>query len=260
MNSIIYNEVMAETEMIFTKDYAVHSYETDARGLAKASTLLNFLQDAAGEHAARLGVGVHDLVRRNMTWVLSRYHVVIRRYPAMGARLEVTTWPSAKRGYFALRDFEAADADGPVLSASSSWMVIALDRKQPVKVDEAIAVPYAVERRALEDPFDSLPVPEARDAEVRFRVESGHIDWNRHVNNAIYVQWALEAVPAEVLTTRRPAEIEVSYRAEAFLGDEGGAAVRRAGDGDGGPVFLHQIVHATAGTELARLRTRWERD
>lgn len=259
MNSIVYNEDMADTEMIFSKDYAVHSYETDARGLAKAAALLNFLQDAAGEHAARLGVGVRDLVRRNMTWVLSRYHIVVRRYPAMGARVEVTTWPSAKRGYFALRDFEAADADGPVLSATSSWMVIALDRKQPVKVDEAIAGPYAVERRALDDPFDSLPVPEARDAEVRFRVESGHIDWNRHVNNAIYVQWALEAAPAEVLTTLRPAEIEVSYRAEAFLGDEVVSAVRRSGEVDGGPVFLHQVVHATAGTELARLRTRWGR-
>ncbi|MCK7477954.1 MAG: thioesterase [Candidatus Moduliflexus flocculans] len=250
---------MTETEMIFNKDYAVHSYETDARGLVKASSLLNYLQDAAGEHASRLGVGVRDLVRRNMTWVLSRYHIVIRRYPAMGARIEVTTWPSAKRGHFALRDFEASDADGPVLSATSSWMVIALDRKQPVKVDEAIA--GAVRRRAaaLEDLFDSLPVPEARDAEVRFRVESGHIDWNRHVNNAVYVQWALEAAPAEVLKTLRPAEIEVSYRAEAFFGDEVVSAVRRAGSGEDGPGLPPPGRQRGHGAELARLRTRWER-
>ena len=120
----------------------------------------------------------------------------------MGARLEVTTWPSGKHGYFALRDFEVSDGGGdPVLSATSSWMVIGLDKKQPVKVDEAIAIPYAVDKRALADPFDSLAVPAARDAEVGFRVESGHIDWNRHVNNAVYVQWALEAVPPDVLQT-----------------------------------------------------------
>ncbi len=256
---MLYNNDMLDTDMIFIKEYVVHSYETDARGLAKASTLLNYLQDAAGEHAVRLGVGVPDLVKRRMTWVLSRYHIVIHRYPSIGARLEVTTWPSGKHGYFALRDFEVADGNGaPVLSATSSWMVIALDGKQPVKVDEAIAIPYAIDRRALDDPFDSLPVPDARDAEVRFRVESNHIDWNRHVNNAVYVQWALEAMPPDVLKTGRPAEIEVSYRAEAFYGEEIVSAVRRAAGEDGRPAFLHQVLNAATGVELARLRTRWE--
>ena len=166
-------------------------------------------------------MGVLDLFKRNLTWVLSRYHVVVHRYPGLGARLEVTTWPSGKHGYFALRDFEVSDGGGdPVLSATSSWMVISLDKKQPVKVDEAIDIPYAVDKRALADPFDSLAVPGARDAEVRFRVESAHIDWNRHVNNAVYVQWALEAVPPDVLKRSRPVDLEVSYRAEAFYGDE----------------------------------------
>ena len=64
------------------------------------------------------------------------------------------------------------------------------------------------------------PFHPAREAELRFRVESVHIDWNRHVNNAIYVQWALEAVPAEVLRKSRPVELEISYRSEAFYGEE----------------------------------------
>ena len=244
-------------DLVFRKDYPVHTYETDARGLVRASALLNYLQDAAGEHAGALGLGVLDLFRRDMTWVLSRYHVLVHRYPAMGARLEVTTWPSAKKGFFALRDFEAADADGPVLSATSSWMVIGLDTKQPVKVDEVVGPGYALGRRALDDPFASLPAPAARDAEARFRVESAHIDWNRHVNNAVYVQWALEAVPPEVLLSRRPAEIEASYRGEAVYGDEVLSTAQRDPDDGRGPVFLHQILDAATGRELTRLRTRW---
>jgi medium-chain acyl-[acyl-carrier-protein] hydrolase len=250
---------MIETDLIFTKEYAVHSYETDARGFVKASALLNYLQDSAGEHAGRLGVGVLDLFKRNMTWVLSRYHILVHRYPARGARLEVVTWPSGKHGYFALRDFEVADGGGgPVLSATSSWMVIGLDKKQPVKVDEAIAIPYAVDKRALADPFDSLAVPSARDAELGFRVESGHIDWNRHVNNAVYVQWALEAVPPDVLQRSRPVDLEVSYRAEAFYGDQVVSVLQRVPDAAPGAVFLHQVLNAATGAELTRLKTRWE--
>ena len=167
-----------------------------------------------------------------MTWVLSRYHILVHRYPAMGERLEVTTWPSGKGGYFATRDFEVADANGgPVLSATSSWMIIGLERKQPLKVDDIIDIPYAIDKRALDDPF-ALPArsrPPAT-AEVRFRVESAHLDWNRHVNNAVYVQWALEGVPPEVLMKSRPVELEVSYRAEAFYGDEVLSVVQRVPD------------------------------
>jgi acyl-ACP thioesterase len=249
---------MNPDDLVFRKDYPIHSYETDVRGLVKPSALLNYLQDSAGEHAGRLGLSVIDLFKKNMTWVLSRYHLRIHRYAAMGRRLEVTTWPSGKSGYYATRDFEVADADGPVLSATSSWMVISLDKKAPVKLDAVIDIPYAVERRALDDPFASLPVPGARESEVRFRVESGHLDWNRHVNNAVYVQWALEGVPRDVLLQSRPVEIEVSYRAEAFYGEEVLSVAQGVPAGTGGPVFLHQIIKASTGEELTRLRTQWE--
>jgi acyl-ACP thioesterase len=246
------------TELVFHKEYAIHTYETDARGLVTTIALLNFLQDSAGEHAGRLGLSVLDLVKRNMTWVLSRYHILVHRHPAMGETLEVTTWPSGKGGYFATRDFEVAAANGsPVLSATSSWMIIGLEKKQPLKVDEIIDIPYAFDKRALDDPFASLPVPSGRDAEIRFRVESVHIDWNRHVNNAVYVQWALEGVPAAVLMKKRPIEIEVSFRAEAFFGEEVLSVVQALPDEGAGPVYLHQILNAASGTELTRLRTRW---
>lgn len=244
-------------DMIFRKEYSVHTYETDARGLAKTVSLLNYLQDAAGEHAGRLGLSVPDLVRRGMTWVLSRYHVLIHRHPRMGERLEVTTWPSGKGGYFATRDFEVAAAAGPVLSATSSWMILGLERKQPLKVDEIIRVPYAVEKRALDDPFASLPVPAAPGAGLRFRVESAHLDWNRHVNNAVYVQWALEAVPPEVMTRSLPLELEISYRAETFYGEEVLSVAELVPGGGPDAVYLHQILNAATGTELTRLRTRW---
>jgi medium-chain acyl-[acyl-carrier-protein] hydrolase len=253
---MVYNAVM--TEYVFQKEYSVHSYETDARGLAKASALLNYLQDSAGEHAGRLGVGVLDLFKRNMTWVLSRYHVLVHRYPALGARLEVTTWPSGMAGRFATRDFEVSDGGGPVLTATSSWMVISLDKKQPVKVEDVVGPGYAIDRRALDDPFASLPVLSARDSEFRFRVETAHLDWNRHVNNAVFVQWALEAVPLGVLRSRALMELEVSYRAEALYGDEVLSAAQSVPVEGAGLVFLHQIFNAATGTELARLRTRWE--
>ena len=253
-------------DLTFRKEFPIHSYELDFEGLAKPVSLLNFLQDAAGDHAARLGWSVTDLLKKNMTWVLSRTHVRVERYPAWGETVAVTTWPSGRHGFFAIRDFEVSDGEGStLLTATTSWMVLDLGRKQPLKVDDILPNDFLVEKRALADDFGSLPVLDRPDRELSFRVDSGHLDLNRHVNNAVYVQWALEAVPADAAGRRRPVDIEVSYRAEAFYGDPvlsraqvSAAAVPARSGADAELVVLHQIVNASSDAELTRLRTRWK--
>ena len=64
---------MSKLPTIYEADYTVRSYEIDTTGRVRPLTLFNYMQDAAGEHAARLGVSVLDLFKRNLTWVLSRY-------------------------------------------------------------------------------------------------------------------------------------------------------------------------------------------
>lgn len=175
--------------ILFRKQYPIHTYESDSGGRARLVSLLNFLQDAAGEHAAVLGWSVTDLWKKKMTWVLSRYHVSVRRYPSWGEQLEVVTWPSGRHGLFALRDFEVSDAAGnTVLVATSSWMVVDIERKQPLKIESVLDADFLLDKRSLADAFASLPVLAAAEREVSFRVETGHLDLNQHVNNAVYVQ------------------------------------------------------------------------
>jgi len=241
----------------FVRTYRVHTYESDGDGRARAAALLNYLQDAAGGHAASMGYSVLDLLKSGKTWVLSRNHVRILRYPREGDEVRVTTWPSGSRGQFALRDFEAVDSRGPVLVGTTSWMIIEIATRRPVPVAGLLPADYGLDKRALPDDFPSIPRLEAAARETAFRATLRDIDWNKHVNNAVYVSWALEGVPPEILDQRRLAEVEVSYRAEAFSGDE---ILSRVGPDEGrGPesAFLHQIVRPADGVELARLRTRW---
>ncbi len=242
----------------FNKDYQVRSYEIDFRGRLKPVMLLNYLQDAAGEHAGLLGVSVVDLFKKNMTWVVSRYHLRIFDYPRWGETIHLATWPSDKHGLFALRDFEIKDRKGRLLvAATSSWMMLDLGNKKPVSVEERLAGFPKVNKRALSDEFLPLPPPENPESEIRFRIRMDDLDLNHHVNNTVYAQWAFEAVPAAVLKEHSPSEIEISFRREAFFGER---ILSRIGalESSEGPCYLHQISRESDGKELTRLRTSWK--
>ncbi len=247
-------------ETVHRRAFHVHTYDTDFRGRALPVPILNFLQEAAGEHAALLGLSVTGLIKDGLTWVLSRYHLRLSRYPLLGETVEVATWPSGHDGFFWLRDFELRDRRGDcILVATSSWILLDTTTKKPSRDGRRIATDAIREVRALEDEFPKLPGCDAPERQLPFRVGLHDLDLNDHVNHAVYVRWALEAVPEDTLRAFQPLEIEVSYQAEAFFGDEILSRTRRTEErhGEREATFLHSIVHSASGRELTRLRTRW---
>lgn len=243
---------------ILTRDYSLRIDEADWSGRARPLSLLNLLQDAAFVHAAILGVGVEQLQRRNLTWVLSRYRIRFLAYPPVHTPLQVRTWPSSREARTTTRDFEIHSAGGDLLAiATSAWALLDLQSRRPVRLDE-ILPDYPLEsRRALDFTAERLPSLQQVERELPFRVRFGDLDVNRHVNNAVYLQWALETVPSEVVEPCRLAELEVSYRAEARYGDTILSRLQ-TGSGSGvGPVFLHQLVSRDGGREFTRLQSVW---
>lgn len=247
--------VTAGVAPVFEKNYTVQYYETDQRGFARPVALLNYMQAAAGEHAARLGVAVADLRKSGHTWVLSRIHLAMARYPRGGHTVRIKTWPASRETLFTVRDFELYDMAGGLIGrASTSWAVLNVKTRRPVKL-QTILPDYPLNpERALDDPFTPLPVLEAAQYELRLPVLRGDLDINRHVNNTVYAGWALETVPQEVDSTCWLADMEIGFRAEALYGD---AIVARSAGTDEANCFIHCIENGSDGRELARLRTRW---
>jgi acyl-ACP thioesterase len=247
-------------EEAFTRQYNVRYSETDFAGKLRPVSVLDYMQDAASGHSAKYRFSVRDLRQRNMTWVVSRYHILLLEYPTFGDSLCVRTWRSGIHGHFALREFEILDEQCKrVAVATSSWAIISLETKRPVKIDSVFPDFPTVPRRAVEDSFSSLPKLGNVHLEELYPVRMADLDLNDHVNNAVYMEWALETIPQDMLRTCRPAEIEISYRAEAFYGDT--IAVRMEWPDVGEVNSLHhQLVSGRTGKELARLRTVWRRD
>lgn len=243
---------------IFEKCFPVRYHELDCHGNLRELALLNYLQDSAGLHARQLGVSVVDIRPRGLTWVLSRIHLIVERYPRAGETVLVRTWPSVRQGIFTCREFELEDDRGCLTGrATTSWAVLNLATRRPVRLDAHLPAYPLLALRAVADDFASLP-PLPEDAEVRempFRVLRGDLDINHHVNNAVYAGWALETVPDRV-AAHSLAELEITYRAEAFYGESiiSRCAVEQA---ELPACCLHQIHNRSDGRELVRLRSRW---
>ena len=235
-------------------NYTVRPYEAGYGKTLRPEALLNYLQDAAFEHSYRRGISLYHFVPRGLTWVLTRYHVKVDRYPAVGEKVTVRTWyPGAAKPYY-LRDWELVGKDGESIGrGTSSWLILDMKTKKPAEDNGLLDgfPPHLV--RSLEDDFAPLPELEKVDGESLFCVRLSDTDLNRHVNHVHYIQWALDSVPAETLEKNQVVGIEVGYRAEARFGDKVVSKVGSTGDG----TFLHQLVRDSDGKELTRLRTKW---
>ena len=244
----------------FEKSFTVRYHELDSNGSFKPLALLHCLQDAAGLHAAQLGVSVKDLNKQGLTWVLSRLHLKAESYQRAEESILIRTWPSIRQGLFTCREFEVVDSSGTIAArATTSWAAVKLATRRPVKLDQYLPLYPMLSTRAIETDFESLPdfPKKSPCSEIMFRVLRTDLDINQHVNNVIYMSWALETVPDNIASGTL-VELEASFRAEALYGEY---VVSRCSIIESGEITccLHQICSKTDERELVRLRTRWKK-
>ena len=209
--------------------FTVRSYEAGIANHVTLPTLCNYMQEAAGSSAARLGWGIQTLQAEGLTWMLSRLRVRVAHYVPWGKTVIVRTWPSGMKGRLvAKRCFLGLDDGGAELfRASSEWLYVDLKSQKIAKLPETFAdiVPPGTPDFELPDiggKFAHLPQVEGS-ADVLTR--RSDLDFNDHVNNVHYVEWMLEALGGRGATARPgaegdfPAELDIVFRQAAKAGE-----------------------------------------
>ena len=240
-----------------TEHYPIRSYEIDARGRLTIPTLCNYLQESAALHARDLGASVEQLLQEGMTWFLWRLHVQVGALPDWGETVTIKTWPAELGKPFAIRDFRISSGDREIGVATSAWLLMDVARKLPIRrfpprIRDLHPDPPV---RALEDRFRRLPTCEDADHACDVILRRGDLDLNSHLNHVATIAALLEAAPAEVVDHGRLESLEVEYRGEGRYGDSLEARCQH-----GESELWHALVRKTDGKELARARSRWQKD
>jgi acyl-ACP thioesterase len=245
-------------QLAWHEEFRIRNYEVGPSGGITVQSLFHYLIETAGNHAKHLGVSMTDLFAQGQTWVLSRLHLRVQRYPAWPTTIRVDTWPSGRQTLFALRDFRLTDTEGQeVGTATSSWMIIDVKRRRPVKIPEIYEDFINHEKgRALASDFARLPALERPDVERQFTIRLSDLDINQHVNAVRYLDLALESVPLPIQHSAMLTDLEIDYRAESVYGDSVTARCQVETEGTDNRV-IHSLSQQETGKELTSLVTMW---
>lgn len=245
--------------MIFEKEYRIHVYDTGPDGNLSLSSLFNYLQDIASDHAIRLGFGREDLMRQNRFWVLSRIYAEIALMPGWEDTIMLKTWPNGTDRLFALRNFEANYPDGRhIASATSSWLILDRTTKK-VQRPDAILSEFYSDLNPNQSPIRYASRLEPTDEEIRpsqeYKIKVSDLDINLHTNNVKYLTWVSDCYDLDFVMQNIPMSAEINYLAESQVNED--VVIKTSSGKENGLQFSHSVWRTEDNRELCRIKIGW---
>lgn len=181
------------------------------------TSIINYFQDCSTFQSEDLGIGISYLESRHRCWILNAWQIQFNRFPSLGEKITISTWPYAFKSMFGYRNFTIQDQDGAICAvANSTWVLMDSITQRPLRVtpddmsDYHIEAPYPMEYVSRK-----ILLPTELATLDSFPVVKSNIDTYNHVNNGQYINMAKEYLPIDFPLKQLRAE----YRNSAHIGD-----------------------------------------
>lgn len=190
--------------------------QLDRFGNLSLVALLDLFQDCATMHTEDVGFPMDWFIENRQGWFVTSYQIKNYRLPRHGEIVNVKTLPVKVKGFMGYRLFVLEDKDGTLLSESySEWVHMDLNAVKPMRVPKEMMDAYIIcdvpenkwESRKVEKPSKTVDCGS-------FKVEGLFVDTNFHMNNAYYIEPALNA-----LEDKKFSFIKMEFKNPALLGD-----------------------------------------
>lgn len=231
----------------------------DARHRPKLPHILHLFQDMASEHAACLNVSGLDLDKKNYKWVISKYHIRISGQISWMDQLIINTWRTPYKNLYEIRQFEMRDHSGKIIiTAMGIWVMIKKETLKPVRLDRFMTGKMLVCDPAAKFNLPVIECPDQADIEKKFDIEYQDIDLNQHVNNTVYLRWALESIPLEMMETYYPLQVDMAFHQESSYGQKILSRVKISNHGID-RISYHRILDSKNLALLSVAQIKWAR-
>ncbi|MDO5576743.1 MAG: thioesterase [Fibrobacter sp.] len=250
------DEKTDKLKSVWSDLYRVHSYEVDAFQRLGIVNLCHYFQESAWNHAEHLGLGFDALGNKGNIWVLVKLKIQMERIPVWNEQIEISTWSKGKKSLYALRDFELSDSSGQcIIKGASEWVIIDAERRRPQRLDSLFDnIPTLSERNCFDERVSTIDSVELADNSHEYSVRYSDLDFNGHVNNAKYLQMALDTFDSNFFREHVPSAIEVNFRSEAEEGQVVEILRKNLGNSD-----VFSIRKQGESQDLCRISIKWKK-
>lgn len=202
---------------MYSFDSRIRYSEVDKDRKMDLYSIINYFQDCTTFHSEDIGKGIDYLHNRKRVWIINSWQIVVNRFPILGEKITISTWPYDFKSMYGYRNFTITDSNHQVVAAANSiWVLMDTETYHPTKVTEDDIIGYnSQEKFDMEYGPRKIPIPKNLTTLEEFRVIRSNIDTNNHVNNGQYIKMAEELLPAGF----RIRQMRAEYKKSAVLGD-----------------------------------------
>lgn len=205
--------------MQFTREYYLRASDFDKNERLTPRAILELFQDAAGGHAEEIGIGFHELLNRNLLWVITRTKFEVLKQIERYSTVKIKTWPLCPQRFIFRREYLIYNSKGEVaVKGSSDWMVINSETRSLTSGDNVFPenAEYITEL-SLDEKLRKIRDIEGEVSEYSVIPQYSDIDLNCHVNNTRYADFAINAINPDNKAIKT---FQIDYNKEVFEGEE----------------------------------------
>ena len=208
--------------MIFSTDFSPLLEDFDKSERLTMAAILKYFENAGSRHSDAAGdsaIKVSETL--GVAWVLTDWKVCVKDFPRYGQKIKVETWSEGLVSPFGTSRNYYLYADGNLaVEGTSKWVRFDIRAGRPIKVEADLLDRYGPEpgKKVFGgEKLAKISLPEAFGAETKIQLRRSDFDFNNHVHNLNYYDFALEALPAKAAAVFKNARI--SYKTALKEGD-----------------------------------------
>lgn len=207
--------------MSYTRLCKPRMSDCNRNGKVSYEALFNILEEVGSIHSDLADDNVMDGSKGGLAWILADWRMEILRRPDYKDELTVETFIRAEVNAFNVyRDFLVKDKLGNAVAKAEAKLVLLDTRvKNLVRISEELCAAYKVEdRNVFDTAAGKLREAKAYSNERDLILRRSDIDFNGHVHNTRYVDFATEALPKEEYLKDDLKSIRIVYRKPVAAG------------------------------------------
>lgn len=203
----------------FTEKHEIKFYECDVTGKLTLPMLLNIVIKTSETQSEALGRGSDFVKQKGLGWVITQHEIKIERLPRVDEVVSVTTQATKYNKYFCYRNFWIHDEAGnECVMINSTFVMMDLATRKMTSVPLEVIEPYGSEKITKIQRGTKVGSPTEVNSR-EYRVRFSDIDGNQHVNNSRYLDWAVDCLDYDFLTSHEPKFVNIRFDKELAYGN-----------------------------------------